>query len=108
MIAMLGQAILPTLVYLRSNSNPGLWDEICSVYGVRQKVVAPDGDQTPAKHADCPLCLHAFNDIVLGTTVASFSLHVLFLNEISNVFALRYFTHLRSIIPEARGPPALN
>jgi len=110
-LAMLGQSLLPTLAYVRSNSNPGLWDEICSVYGVRvveKTVGAPDSDQVPGHHADCPLCLHVFNDIVLDTPTASISLQLLFLNEIRYVFALHHFTDQRSIIPEARGPPAAN
>ena len=105
MLAMLGQSVLPTLAYVRSNSNPGLWDEICSVYGAREQSATPQNDQTPAHHASCPLCLHVFNDTVLDTPIAVLSLHLLLINEIRYITAPRYFTDSRKVIPDARGPP---
>jgi len=111
LLAMLGQSVLPTLAYLRSDTAPELWNEICSVYGARKFAASTTDtakDHAPAKHADCPLCLHLFSDVILAKQSFSAAFHLLLLNEISIILSPRHFISQRSFAPEARGPPKIN
>jgi len=108
MVTMLGQALLPTVAYMRSDANPGLWDEICSVYGVRKNTVQAPSDQLPSHHADCPLCLQVFHDTILDAPLVAVTFHLLFLNQISLIAPASHPVNQRTIIPEARGPPDFN
>ena len=110
MLSLLCQTIIPTVAYARSDLNPGLWNEICSAYGSRQ--VSSDnsapGDSGSSHHADCPLCLNIFNDIIPGNSVLVPEFYLLLVNEIGNdVYFNHHFTY-RATVPEARGPPIFN
>jgi hypothetical protein len=111
LVAMLGQSVLPTWASMRSDTNPGLWNEICSVYGNRQ-IRSAEADsskqQTPAHHVDCPLCLHIFGDIDLATHQASATRHLLFLNAVVAVICTEPNYFSAAFRPEARGPPQFN
>jgi hypothetical protein len=108
LLAMLGQSIMPTLAYTWSGSEPGLWNEICSIYGVRSDAIKTPGDRTPNHHADCPLCLHVFSDTILATSSIANTFHLLFLNEIVLVVNPTSFVNFFPIVPAARGPPQFN
>ncbi|MET3107381.1 hypothetical protein AAKU67_001550 [Oxalobacteraceae bacterium GrIS 2.11] len=103
LVGLLGQAMLPTLAYLRSDSTPGLWAEICSVYGVRQNTTSDD--KVPMQHADCPLCLHIFSDVILAAADFSQPLQLLFFKEISSAAIQQQFFGRRTVTAEARAPP---
>jgi hypothetical protein len=111
LLAILGQSVLPTLAYLRSDVAPSLWNEICGVYGPRQATADPSDtpkDKAPAHHADCPLCLHMFSDIILAGPNASAAFHLLFLTEFGIIADPQQFISRLSLVAEARGPPNLN
>jgi hypothetical protein len=105
LLCIIGQALLPTVAYLRSNADAGLWTEICSVYGPKQVVVA-DGDRQPTTvpHVDCPLCLHVFNDFILST--ATFPPVFQSLRIEPAIAMLLARREVRPVsLPEARAPP---
>lgn len=108
MLAMLGQALLPTLGYLRSNSSPELWNEICSVVGVRQKSQSENDAPTTAPHADCPLCLQVFHGAILDTAQVSTLAVFVLLSHISFTVTEQHSFKLRAALPEARAPPEFN
>lgn len=117
-LAMLGQSLLPSFAYARAAYNPEFWNEICSVAGVRRKGAETRSEAStdtnakstnvPMQHADCPLCLHLGGDIILDTPALSASMHLLFLNAIIEPQSSYFLFLLRSLKPEARGPPAFN
>ena len=110
-ICFLGQALLPTFAYTQSDSNPRLWDEICSVYGSKsinaekQSITGSSKNSAPTSHVDCPLCLHVFNDIVIEHIALTPQFYLLLISQLS--FTVATFTHpiWRTSTPEARGPP---
>ena len=107
MLAMLGQATVPTLASMRSNLNPGLWDEICSVYGVRQNTQKPT-DQMPTHHAECALCLQMVYDTILDAPAVAVSFQLLLINYLSPPAPVRHLFSRRAAVQEARGPPYFN
>ncbi|TDK68672.1 DUF2946 family protein [Sapientia aquatica] len=87
MLCLLGQSLLPSFAFAQADSNPRLWDEICSVYGARSTTAdkSHDADSklpAPTHHAECPLCLHVFNDVTLSTPTAIPSFHLVLLQQL--------------------------
>jgi hypothetical protein len=107
-LSMLGQSLLPTFAFLRLDTNPGLWNEICSSYGARKLIDEQGKQQAPAHHVDCPLCLHIVGDVVLSTASASTALHLIFLSEITLFLNPQQFFSRHIFTSQARGPPAFN
>jgi hypothetical protein len=113
LVCLLCQTLLPSFAYAQSDSNPRLWDEICSIYGSRstlsdQSTDASSKNSAPSHHADCPLCLHIFNDVTLSNPTAAPNFLVLLLKQLSyKAQALTYLIQPTSIT-EARGPPFLS
>jgi len=105
MVAMLGQALLPTLGYLSSGASPELWGEICSVVGVRQKSLPAHNDPGTAQHADCPLCLQVVHGAILDTAQVTIFAVLILLNQISFTITEHHYFKRRTALPEARAPP---
>ncbi|PRC90666.1 DUF2946 family protein [Solimicrobium silvestre] len=110
--ALLWQALVPSIAFARSELNPRLWDEICSAYGNRSTTdLSKIGQSAPTNtthHADCPLCLSSFTDIILGTPLATPEFHLLTVSEISYIASSTSYSITRLVGPEARGPPFFN
>jgi len=95
--------MLPTLTLMRSSSTPSLWDEVCSVDGVRQNPQKP----APAYHAGCPLCLQAAHDVILHAPVVAVTSQLVLISFLSPLVPVRHFFFRLVAVPEARGPPQL-
>ena len=111
MVTFLCQLILPTVAYLKSNSRPNLWNEICSVDGNRNTAEnkgAARPDSTPTRHTDCPLCWHLTAATILDTPTATHTVHFLFLNVIQFILITAPAYNRQLLIQESRGPPAFN
>ena len=108
LVALLGQALLPTLAFERSGSAPELWNEICSVVGVRQSPIPVQNTPASKHHADCPLCLQPVHGVIADSGAASpLALFYLF-NQISSAVLGQPITKIRTALPEARAPPEFN
>lgn len=109
LVAVLGQAVLPTLAFLRAGTEPTLWTEICSVYGSKAVTPSTDPGQNPATqhHADCPLCLQVFHDFILDTPEAAAPSTLMLPMAVQATVTRLTVPTGTVLLPEARAPPKL-
>jgi len=108
MLAVLFQAIVPAIAVERSNSSPELWNEICSVAGVRPGSVTGKDGSAAMHHADCPLCLQLSPCALFSNSQASIVTRLFLFGHISFAVTDSLQTKIPATLPEARAPPEFN
>ena len=112
MVCMLGQSLLPTLVYARSASRPGLWNEICSVYGARSistKISTELPDTPPTNsHAECPLCLQILHDVIPDQPAPRAQIQIILFRILHADSIPALLATADVFVAQARGPPEVS